>query len=288
MMEKKFFTDIFSEEESNVVAFGVPIGRWSQQALSSIRNISLFIEPFDVDKKKNLMESVKIFDRGNLEIKNYSELEKISESVKQILGKNKIPFAIGGGHLTTYYTMKGFPANTKLVVFDAHADIKDNYVDEKILDLDFISENVQLDSRMNDVTWLRRLSEKINPENIFLVGLRSFDEDELNYMREKKIYFVTANDLKKNMNEVRTALWEFTKNSNVYISLDIDVFDPSIAPAVDHPEPNGIFFSEFQNILQDIDGKIVGLDLCCLKPIPNNEITEFLAVKSVFEILSKV
>ncbi len=287
-MERKFFTDIFSETESNVITFGVPIGRKSRQSLSSIRNVSWFIEPFDIDKKKNLMENVKIFDKGDIEIKNYGEMEKVSEAVRDIAGKNKIPFAIGGGHLLSYYTAKEMPKDAKIIVFDCHADMKDDYMDEKMVDLDFISDGAELSPKMNDSVWCRRLSEKINPENIFLIGLRTFDEDDLKYMEEKKIHFVTASDLKKNINEVRTALWKFTENSNVHISLDMDVFDPSIAPAVDHPEPGGLTFREFQNLLQDVNGKIVGIDLCCLKPIPENEVTEFLAVRSVLEIMGLV
>src|SRR3989304_3106717 len=169
-MQKKFFTDAYSEEESNVIAFGVPLGRKAREALSSLRDTSWFIEFFDVDKRKNLMENARIFDKGNLEINNYDEMEKISQVVKEITAQGKIPFAIGGGHLTSYYTAKEFSPDPKIIVFDCHADMKDSYLDEKMVAIDFISDDIKLSPTVNDTTWARRLSEKINPENIFLLG----------------------------------------------------------------------------------------------------------------------
>jgi hypothetical protein len=71
-------------------------------------------------------------------------------------------------------------------------------------------------------------------------------------------------------------------------SLDIDVFDPSFAPNVHYPEPSGISFEDFRKVVDKIKGEIVGIDLCCLKFSEESYQTEFLAVKSLFKILSKV
>lgn len=279
----KFVTDIFPEEEANVIVFGVPIGKYAQESLQSLREASWFVETFDVDKKKNLLENVRIADSGDLSLNSF---EEITDKTSEIISKRKIPLILSASHLISFYSLQAVK-DAKIVIFDAHCDLKNEYEDGKIREISY-HQKISFDSKINDATWLRRLLEKINSENIFLLGMRSLSEEELKFLEEKKITFVTANDLKEHMNEARTALWKFTENSKVYISLDIDVFDPSIAPAVDHPEPNGILFNEFQQLCQEINGEIVGLDVCCLKPIKENQVTEFLTVKVIFKILSLI
>jgi len=107
-------------------------------------------------------------------------------------------------------------------------------------------------------------------------------------MKERGILFYTSEDIRKRKDEVRLIVHQFTKLSNVYVSLDVDVFDPSVAPAVDYPEPNGIFFNDLKELVSSISGKIVGMDVCCLSPIKDNQVTEFLIIKSIFEVFAKI
>ncbi len=227
-----------------------------------------------------MLERIKIFDKGNFKISSVKNL------VKKIISRAKIPLMLSYSHLPTYYSFQSFYdsgyKDLKLLVFDAHADLKDEYMDEKIRGYGIKDKN------LNDATWLRRLSEKINPKKIAVLGLRSCDEDELNFMKEKGIFYYTSQDIKNNIFGVKNVVREFSRDSEIYLSLDLDVFDPSIAPGVDHPEPNGIYFDQFSEIVRFIAGKIVGLDVCCLKTIKGNNQTEFLAIKSIFEILSKI
>lgn len=282
---RKFLTDVFDENEANVIAFGVQLGKFAKAELKSIRDASWFVEPYDVDKNVNLLENVRVFDSGDLKL---GSLDEITQNVKKILDVKKIPLMLGSNHLSSLYSLKAFLAETKLVVFDAHCDLKDEYMDEKIAEMGLIGKKSVVDNRVNDSTWLRRLSDIRNPKNIILLGIRSADEDEINFAKKSGILYYTSNDIKDKTEEIRLILNQFTKLSNVYISLDIDVFDTSIAPAVDYPEPNGIFFNKFKELVSSIGGRLVGLDICCLNPINNNQITEFLAVRSVFEILSKL
>lgn len=277
-MTRKFSTDIFSEEESDVLVFGVPLGKDSSKSLQSLRDVSWFVEPFDLDKKENLLENVKTADIGDV-----NSLNGVKEKIKEITSRGKIPLILGGNHLLSLYSLQAFD-NVKLIVFDAHADFKDKYEDEKIREMD----GNEFDFRTNDATWLRRLSEKINPENIFLLGVRSCDEFEFKSLEESDIQYFTPTDVENNLEKVKQRVKELTKDSKVYISVDLDAFDSSIAPAVEMPEPDGLFFKHFRELVDSVDGKIVGMDVCCLKPMENNQITEFLAVKVIFEILGKL
>lgn len=278
----KFLKSQFSLEESNIVVFGVPIGKRFKDISEKLRKTSIYLEVFDIDRKRNLLENIKISDLGDLEIKN---LEEIISYTKNIVQKNKIPLLISGDH-PTLFSFQAFDEKTKIISFDAHCDLKDEYEDEKIIDLSTWSGN--FDSRVNGATWLRRLCEKIDPKNILLLGIRSCDEDELKFIEDNDIHYFTSSKIKEDIKSVKQKVKEFTKNSKLYITLDIDVFDPSIAPAVHHPEPNGIFFNDFRNLLESFKGKLVGLDVCCLNPIQNNEVTEFLVIRSIFEILGLI
>ncbi len=282
---RKFLTDVFTEKEANVIAFGVPLGKYGKSGIYSLREASWFVEPFDLDRKANLLENVRVFDTGDLRL---ASLHGITDSVKKILGGGKIPFMLGGNHLSTLHSFQAFPSDTRMVVFDAHCDTKDEYMDEKIREMGTVVKKSMVDKNTNDTTWLRRLCEKKNPKNIIVLGVRAGDEEELGFLRSSGILYYTSEDIRTRTSEVSLILHQFTKLSNVYVSLDIDVFDPGIAPAVDYPEPCGIQFNHFRELMNAMNGKLVGLDMCCLKPIKGNQITEFLAIKSIFEILGKI
>jgi agmatinase len=267
---EKFLTEAFPENEANVIVFGVPLGK-VKKSVETFRRASWFIEVYDIDKRKNLLEKIKTFDRGNIRL---SEIEKIR---KEISSQEKISLMISDSHFPTFHAVKSFKG--KLLVFDAHNDLYDSYLDEKIISLS----NTR-DRKHNDATWLRRLVEENNLE-VFIVGLRSANEDIMKFIDEENILYATSNDVRNNLQKVKNDVKNFTKNSSLYISLDVDVFDPSIAPGVKYPEPGGILFSDFQNIVENIAGKIKGIDVCCMK---DDEVTNFLAVRSVFELLGKI
>jgi arginase family enzyme len=95
--------------------------------------------------------------------------------------------------------------------------------------------------------------------------------------------------MKEDFNKLKENLRNFVRNSNVYISVDMDGFDPAFAPAVYHPEPGGFSYQEFVDLLSVFkDSQIVGFDLVELKSIPDNNVTEFLATRVIFEILKYI
>lgn len=284
---RKFIHDMYTEEEANVIAFGVSIGRSSKECLDSLRESNWFVEFFDLDTGKDLLKNVKVFDKGDVKITDYSQLTKVTDTVKEILNKGKFPLMMSRGHLSSLYSLQAFNKNTKLIVFDAHCDLKNEFIDEKMVELGFIP-GKKLNPKVNDVTWLRRLCEVIDPKNVMQIGLRSGDWLELDFLKKSGINYYTSKTVRDHFNKIKENIRKFTKNSDVYISLDIDVFDPSIAPAVDHPEPNGILFRELQELVDSMSGKLVGMDVGCIKPIKGNQVTEFTAVRAVFEILGLI
>ena len=279
----KFLNSPYSFKEANVVFFGVPIGKRFSDAIKVLRQAPVYIEDFDIENKKELLEGVRVIDAGDLKPKNK---EDITEYTRSIIESGKVPVAIAGDH-PSLFTIPAFKKDIKIISCDAHCDLKDEYEDDNIVDLS-TSWNGKFDARVNGATWIRRLSEIIDPKNILLVGVRSCDAKELKYIEDKGITYISAKDIRENKEAARKIIQEFTQNKDVYITFDIDVFDPSIAPAVHQPEPDGIYFSQFKDLLHAISGSIVGLDVCCLKPIKGNQITEFLTTRALFEMLSLV
>jgi len=145
---RKFAISLLSREEANVVLFGLDYTSDSKEILRRIRETSYFIEPFD-SFGKNLLEGVRLFDIGNLKIKDF---EEVSREFLEIRGEKKVSFMISRGHLPTFYITKNLKKE-KLIVFDAHADCKDEYLDE-IIGFDIDRNNDE--RKFNGATWLKK------------------------------------------------------------------------------------------------------------------------------------
>jgi len=285
-MYEKFGIDLTDEQEADVVMFGALLGERAEEMMKSLRKTSWFVEFYDVDQQKNLIEGLKIADAGDIEVKTGNE---ITEKVEDIIKRGKFPFMFCISHLATYFPLKALPKDVKIVSFDAHFDTKNNYIDEKMVEsvfpLDFDEEKIK---KFNRGTWARRSFEENKREYCF-VGARSGDEFDVQFMKDNNFLYFTPKMIRENFDEVKSKLREFVKNSKIYLTFDIDVFDPSIAPGVGHPEPDGVFWHQVQALLHEVSGgKIVGADLVEVEPMKDNIVTEFLAVRTIFEILSLI
>ncbi len=255
-------------EDAQVVVFGVPLDSTVDYIPGTrfgpkiIREAANFIEPFDIETKKNLLDEVKIVDIGDIEpVRGNAEktLERIEEQVKEIINAKKFPLMLGGEHLISLGAVKAFPKGTKIVSFDAHYDLKE----------------VWEGSEYTHNTWLRRLSEIIGKRNVCIIGARCGDEFEDEYSKDILV------------NPDSNKLKNFIKGRDIYLSVDMDVFDPSIAPGIGTPEPDGMKYHEFIEKLKMICefANIVGLDITETRPLGENKITEILAGKLIFKIL---
>ena len=284
-MPVKFIHDLLvPEQEADVIIFGAPVGKHSK-SIENLRKESFFLEPHDLNKRFNFFDRLKIADIGNIKLKT---LDDITKKVKQIIEKNKIPVMLSGGHVASYFLVKGFDDDVKVVVFDAHCDSRNEYSDKYLEEMSYVK-GIKYDPKVNPVTWFRRSSESRNPKNYFIIGIREGDEFELEYLEKNGIQFFTAQQMKKNFDELKMKLKDFVKDSSVYISVDMDGFDPAFAPAVYHPEPGGFSYPDFVELMSVFNNsKIVGFDVVELKSIPNNNVTKFLATRVIFGILKYI
>ena len=121
---------------------------------------------------------------------------------------------------------------------------------------------------------------------IVQVGVRSMSVDELPYAEKGKIFF--AHELYYDKTLYSKAIDELT--GNVYITIDLDVFDPSLLPSTGTPEPGGPGYYELMHFLREVAGKknIVGFDVVELCPSPENKTSDFIAAKVIYQLLSYI
>lgn len=274
-MYEKFFTDLFGESESDIIVIGVPNGNGGKEYVDSVRKQSWFVEIFDIYKKKNLFDK-KICDVGDI-----TDYDQLTKKLKEIFDANKVPVIITKGDIASFHACKN-RRDFKVISFDAHTDLLDKYTDEKIQSIDGSA-----DDKVNSSTWLKRTAEAVGEDSVCIVGLRSVNEDLMSYLDEKKIFYLTPREIRDDIESAKEQIAMFTEGERIWVNLDVDCFDPSVAPNVDYPEPEGISFREFQDLVSAFRGRVAGITLCGGNPMEGN-VTEFLSVRSVFELLSKI
>ena len=278
MYNKNVHTFIGCDKEyaqSNIVLFGAPFDSTTsfrpgtRFASSTIRNESFGIETYSPYLDKDL-EDIKVFDYGDLELPFGNPdraLEQIEELTSNILKDNKIPFMIGGEHLVTLgavrAAVKKYP-NLHIVHFDAHTDLREDYLGVKL----------------SHATVIRRCHDLIGDGRIFQFGIRSGEKDEFYWAKEH------THLCKFNFDTLDEAV-EKLKGKPVYFTLDLDVLDPSVFPGTGTPEAGGVTFMELMRAVNKVSElNIVGLDMNELSPIYDQSgASTALACKLLREIL---
>jgi len=270
-------------DKAKYVVLGIPLDEAGtfrpgyRFAPYKVREVSEALETYSLRVKADY-DGSPVHDLGDVVI-TPGDLEKtfykVEEVLKSIISDSKIPVIIGGEHTITYPIIKVLRTYKPcVIIFDAHFDLRYEY----------------LGSRMCHATVMRRVSEIIGLRNMVFVGVRAFCGEEANLVRQKGVKYVTAHEvLKHDVSKTVNVLVKFIRNcSRVYLTIDMDVFDPSFAPAVGNPEPEGLTPTLVLDILSYItDNKLLGLDITEITPNYDvNDITSILAAKLIMEIVT--
>jgi len=244
----------------------------SRFATTAIREASREIEDFDMLEDFDLLE-IPIADYGDVIVSfgNAEETKKrTSETVKEILDAGVVPCLIGGEHTISYFAMSGFEKKPFYLVFDAHLDFRDEYIE----------------NRLSHACNTRRVQELIGAENILVVGIRSAEKEELEDAEKLGLNYITFNDC-KDIDALKVKILDKVKGRDVYLSIDMDVFDPKEAPGVCNPEPQGFTFGEIVDILDVLkDVRMAGFDITEISPIYDSY-TPVLGAKLINKVLVK-
>ena len=194
--------------------------------------------------------------------------EATYKRVKELLKKDKLLTFFGGEHSISIGIIKAFYEhypNLTVLQLDAHADLRPQYEG----------------SPYNHACALYDASRHAN---LIQVGIRSMDISEKKFLDEDKCYF--AQDMQWDQNWMKDALGQMT--DNLYITLDLDVLDPSIMPSTGTPEPGGLGWYEVLLFLKKVfyEKNVVGFDIVELAPNPFNKAPDFLTAKLYYKMLS--
>lgn len=260
-------------ESAKVILVGCPLDMTSsfrpgtRFGPNAIREASWNLESYSHTLEKDL-EELPICDIGdvNLPLLLEEALETLREFVKKIASAKKVPFLLGGEHLLSFPAVKALKELYPDLVFlqvDAHSDFRNSY----------------LDASLSHATVARRIFEELGEGKVFQVGVRSWDKRE----RQEALGKVTFLGETPPMGLPAT-------DFHLYLSLDLDVLDPSVCPGVSTPEPGGWSFKELVSFLGLIPWeKIVGVDIVELTPpYDPGGISALVAAKLVKEVLLRL
>lgn len=225
--------------------------------------IETYSPRFNVD-----IEDVPFFDAGDLELPFGSPdrvLKEIEADAVSILKQGKVLLGIGGEHLISLSLVKAaynrYP-NLHLFHFDAHMDLRDDYLGE----------------RLSHATVMKRILDFLPAEHFHQFDIRSGTKEEWQLSRERGF-------LKSRPEDVLNTLPEDTP---IYISVDLDVLDPSIFPGTGTPEPGGLSFTDLVDRLVPFQNRrIAAADLVELAPrIDSSSVSTIVAAKLVRELMA--
>ena len=253
------------------VSYGGGTKNGPKEIIKASHQVELYDEEFNCEPFRKIgIKTIKPFKISkNIKI----ALDQISKLNEKILSKNLFPLTLGGEHSITPGCIRPFAKKYKnicILHFDAHADLRNSYNNEKY----------------SHASAIRRC---LDNKNISLIsfGIRNISKEEIPYLKKnsKRIDIFWAKDKKKwDLKRFKNLI----RKKNVYLTFDVDGFDSSLMPATGTPEPGGLFWDETLEIIKIAakNSNIVGADINELAPIKGFNSYNFLVAKLAYKILS--
>ncbi|NOZ59909.1 MAG: agmatinase [Euryarchaeota archaeon] len=244
----------------------------SREAPAAIREASREIEDYDMLEDFDLLE-LKIADMGDVEVSFGSSEEtrrRVREAVGHILDNDAVPVLLGGEHTISAFAVEVLPEDTLFVSFDAHLDFREEY----------------LNNPYSHACVLRRVAEHVGYDNVLAVGVRSACREELEDARRLGVEFIPVTEC-FDLEGVAARLAGAVEGRRVYLSIDMDFFDPAEARGVANPEPPGLGFRDFLRLLDSLRGaRLQCLDVTEVVP-RLDAYTPVLAARLIFKVLAR-
>ena len=253
-----FIASSEDDASARVVLFGAPYDSTTsfrpgtRFGPAAIRSESFGIETYSPLQDRDL-EEFPFYDGGDLELPFGAPdraLEMIEARAEEILAAGKIPFLLGGEHLVTLGAVravaKRYPG-LRIIHFDAHADLREDY----------------LGVRLSHACVMRRCHDLLGDGRIFQFGIRSGTREEFAFMRDGHVVTEPFSDA-----TLPQVVESIPPDAPVYLTIDMDVLDPSAFPGTGTPEAGGFNYRQLVSDVVRICGQlnVVGLDNVELAP----------------------
>jgi agmatinase len=258
-------------------------GNGTSQAPKTLRELSRYLPCYDANF--HYLAKAKIYDYTDVYPTStkenfYSELE---EQARKMFSYSKFVLFLGGDHSISIPLEKVFyQVYTKqnkhpvIIHLDAHMDILDEY----------------MDSKMSHACPNRRAIENgYSPSDIHMIGIRSYEQGEVEYYeKHPELHVITADEFRKmGYQQVVDSIKKcHSEDAVYYLSFDIDILDPAYAPGTGTPESFGLTPLDLRNLLKELFSKlnIEAMDLVEISPkLDCNDITSWLGLKLLYEMI---
>lgn len=243
-----------------------PCARFGPRA---VREASYNFERYNMVLDKTL--DVTLFDFGDIEViqGNFKKTSSnIQFTISELLDKNIVPIAVGGEHTISYGVLKALDVeNTTAIHFDAHMDLRDEYMGEKY----------------SHAAVMRRIFD-LNPNDMIQIGVRSSSSDEISFAKENNITYFMSHEVNENIELVKETIRNI--EGPLYVSVDMDVLDPAYAPSVGTPTPCGLNPFQLESLIHCLkDKEVIGFDLVEVSSTKIGDITSINAAKVIYDFL---
>ena len=241
-----------------------------------IRYWSRHLTPFSEDRTR--LRDMRVCDLGDMDVRDQaSDFEAIRERIAKL---PSIPIVLGGDHSISIPVLQGQKDRFRegrlgVLWLDAHPDLCDEFTGSKL---------------SHACVMRRGLEAGIRPEDVCMVGLRSWEEQEIELIEAGGLHVFTAADV------ARRGMWAVAKEvvatlskcDAVHVSLDIDCLDPAAAPGTGIPDAGGLTSREVITLIQSLkDVRLMGLDVVEVSPpAGSSEATVFAAMKFIMEFIA--
>ena len=263
-------------ENSKVVLVTVPYDGTSTWGKGADKGPELFLDASENMELYDIETDTEPYLQGVYmagEVSEKSSPEKMVEAVYQktkelVKDREKLFTLIGGEHSVSIGSIRAVGEeyhNLTVLQLDAHTDLRPEYHG----------------SKNNHACAVFEANQK---HKLVQVGIRSMDAEEKQYLPHNRVFF--AHEIAKNDNWIKDVLDKVS--GNVYITIDLDAFDPSIAPSTGTPEPGGLQWYPTLKLLKKVFKKcnVVAFDIVELMDSPQAKPTAFLAAKLYYKMLA--
>ena len=252
-------------------------GKGTAHGPRAIIDASHYVEFFDEETVKEVCFSKGITALEPLNFKGLegkTAIDHIYNNVKALIDAGKFTVTLGGEHSISTAPLKAhFDSFDDLSVlhFDAHSDLRDEYEGSKYSHASFAARTAEFTAKITQV------------------GIRAQCKEEYDFIKEKGINTFYAHQIRdRKFNDELIGEIIGTLDKNVYITFDVDYFDPSIMPSTGTPEPNGFYWDETTRLLKTLcrERNLVGFDVVELAPRKDMQFPDFLTAKLIYKILN--
>jgi agmatinase len=266
---------VYSYDNSGIIILPVPYdvtSTWikgADKGPEAILKASVNLEFYDIETDSEAHKTG-IHTLEPLEVEDTPKalVNSVYNKTNSIFREGKFPVILGGNHTVSIGSIKAaaeFYHNFSVLQLDAHTDLRQTYNG----------------SIFNHSCVMARAKEFAQ---IVQVGIRSMASEELQFAEKNRIFY--AHELFYNKELFNSAIDKLTEN--VYITIDIDVFDPGIMPSTGTPEPGGLGYYEVMHFLKNVvkHKNVIGFDIVEFCPSESNKSPDFMAAKIIYQLLS--